>query len=120
MSESVSRTAVSFDTARSSTPGAVPRPSGKVVPDAGKISPARAASIPKLNFDKVVQQLNLASASIGRTLRFKVDVVSGHSVIQVLDRDTGELIRQIPPEKAVVTLTAKNAALGIQLLDDRV
>ncbi len=120
MLEIVINTAVSSGDARPSTPSAVPGPSGKVVPDAGKISPVQAPSSAKLNLDKVVQQLNLASVSIGRTLKFKVDVLSGVSVIQVLDRETGELIRQIPPEEAVVALTERNGALGIQLLDDLV
>ncbi len=118
MSEIVIKTVVSSDAARPSIPRAVPRPSGKVVPDAGKISPTQAASIAKLNLDEVVQQLNFGSVSIGRTLRFKVDVLTGDSVIQVLDRDTGELIRQIPPEEAVVALTQRSGAFGIQLLND--
>ncbi len=117
---SVIKPAVSSDAARPSAPSVVPGPSGNVVPDAGKISPAKAVSVAKLNVDEVVQKLNIASLSIGRTLRFKVDVLTGESIIQVLDRDTGELIRQIPPEEAVVALTTGNGASGIQLLNDRV
>ena len=118
MLESVIKIGISSDAARPSTPRAVPGPSGKVLPDAGKTSPAQAPSSAKLNLDKVVQQLNLASVTIGSTLRFKVDVLTGDSVILVLDRDTGELIRQIPPEEAVVALKTGNGTSGIQLLDD--
>ena len=41
---------------------------------------------------------------------------SGRSVIQVLDRETGEIIRQIPPEDAKVTLT-RNGFVELRLYD---
>ena len=50
--------------------------------------------------EKLARKLNLATQSIGRDLRFQVDLEKGRSVIQVLDRETGEIIRQIPPENA--------------------
>ena len=92
---------------------------GKVRPDAGKISPAKAASIRTPNLDEVVQKLDARSRSFGRALKFQVDVLRGQSVIEVLDRDTGELIRQIPPEE-MIALTKRNGLSDIQLLDDLV
>lgn len=56
------------------------------------------AADPDLN--ELTNELNVSSQAIGRDLRFKVNVESGRSVIQVLDRETGEIIRQIPPEDA--------------------
>ncbi len=53
---------------------------GKVGPDAGKISPAQQASIRALNLDAVVQKLNVRSRSLGRAVRFQVDLVSGRSL----------------------------------------
>ena len=41
---------------------------------------------------------------------------SGRSVIQVLDRDTGEVIRQIPPEKASLYVS-ESGAVAMRLLD---
>ena len=66
----------------------------------GKVLPERNANA-RPNLEKLAQQLNMASQSIGRDLRFRVDLDSGQSVIQVLDRETGEVIRQIPGEMAV-------------------
>ena len=40
------------------------------------------------------------------------------SVIQVLDRETGEVIREIPPEKARVSATG-DGGFDIRLLDSR-
>ncbi len=70
----------------------------------------------KPDLERLTQKLNLASETIGRDLRFEVDMKSGRSVIQVLDRETGEIIRQIPPEKAQVVLT-KNGFVELRLYD---
>lgn len=76
---------------------------GKAQPEAGKEPPVPAREKPDL--EALAAQLNVASQSIGRDLRFRVDMNSGRSVIQVLDRDTGEIIREIPPEKASISLS---------------
>ena len=76
---------------------------GKVQPETGKESPAR--RVQEADLQALAAKLNVASQSIGRDLRFKVDMNSGRSVIQVLDRDTGEIIREIPPEQARIRLS---------------
>ncbi len=87
---------------------------GKVQPEAGKEPPVPAREKPDL--EALAARLNVASQSIGRDLRFKVDMNSGHSVIQVLDSDTGEIIREIPPEKARISLSG-NGDLQLSLYD---
>ena len=120
MSENVIATAVSSGATRASIPSATASTSGKAVPGAGKISPAQAVSIDRQNLADVVQQLNIASKSIGRALRFQVDPQTGYSVILVLNKDTGELIRQIPPENVNASISTINGVSNIQLLDDLV
>ena len=87
---------------------------GKTTPEAGNILPVPEQSSPDM--EELASALNVASQSIGRDLRFEVDMESGRSVIQVLDRETGEVIRQIPPEKADI-YSAGNGALQLRLLD---
>lgn len=77
---------------------------GNAAPGPGKDVPAQAVKGPDL--EAIAAKLNVASQAIGRDLRFKVDMDSGQSVIQVLDRETGEIIREIPPEKAELSLSA--------------
>ncbi len=60
---------------------------------------------PQPDLEALAAELNISSQSIGRDLRFKVDMASGQSVIQVLDRETGEIIREIPPDKASIRMT---------------
>lgn len=90
---------------------------GKSSPDPGKNLPEVESVRP--NMEELAAALNLASKSIGRDLRFEVDMESGRSVISVLDRDTGELIRQIPPEKADLYLSG-NGAVQLRLYSNRV
>ncbi len=89
-------------------------PGGKVAPEDGKETPDKVQRQPDL--EELTAKLNVASQSIGRDLRFKVDMDSGNSVIQVLDRDTGEIIREIPPEKAQFSV-AGNGDMQIRLYD---
>ena len=87
---------------------------GKAEAPAGKALPAET---PKPDLARVAEQLNISARSIGRDLRFEVNLESGRSVIQVLDRETGEIIRQIPPEKVTPYLT-ENGALEVRLYDE--
>jgi uncharacterized FlaG/YvyC family protein len=68
------------------------------------------------DFERLARQLKMASQSIGRDLRFLVDMEGGRSVIQVLDRETGEIVRQIPREEAAAMLR-NGVVSGIRLFD---
>lgn len=117
MSESagniISRTGMHRILVTPPTPGKAEQ-SGKPVPADGKPLPVESEQV---DLEAVVEKLNLATQSIGRDLRFEVNLDSGHSVIQVLDRETGEIIRQIPPEKVSPT-RQENGALMVRLYDD--
>ncbi len=73
----------------------------------------------KPDIEKLAKESNIASQVIGRDLRFKVDMESGRSVIQVLDRETGEIIRQIPPENAK-TYVSDVGDVVLRLFDGRI
>jgi len=90
------------------------QPTGKSQPETGNAVPAPEKLEPDL--EALAAKLNIASQSIGRDLRFKVDMNSGQSVIQVLDRETGEIIREIPPEKAQISLSV-NGDIELRLYD---
>ena len=77
------------------------------------------AAAQKPDPERIAQELNIASRSVGRDLRFQVDLDKGVAVIQVLDRVTGEVIRQIPQEKAALIFTG-NGVMQIRLFDEMV
>lgn len=100
------------------------RPHAAARPEAGKTEPQAGKNVPvaetqKPDLEELARALNVASQSIGRDLRFEVDMESGRSVIQVLDRETGEVIRQIPPEKANISVS-QSGAVQLQLYNERI
>ena len=92
---------------------------GKQSPNSGKPLPPAVGKSSSANLEKIVEKLNRVNASIGRELRFQVAPDGGRTVIQVLDRDTGEIIRQIPPEK-VEPYVKLDGELEVRLFDDLV
>jgi flagellar protein FlaG len=68
----------------------------------GPSETARATPGPQAVSD-TVSRLNEAVQVVKRDLRFRVDDKSGRTIITVLDSETKEVIRQIPPEQ-VLTL----------------
>ena len=88
---------------------------GNLPPDAGKELPRVEAP----DVEELTAELNVPTRTIGRDLRFQVNMDTGQSVIQVLDRETGEIIRQIPPEQAK-TYVAEGGEVALRLYDDRV
>ena len=51
--------------------------------------------------DEAVQNLNDHVQTVNRELQFTVDKDSGKTVIKVIDKETHEVIRQIPGEEAL-------------------
>jgi len=56
--------------------------------------------------EKVAQQLQDFVGEMNRGLEFSVDKDSGRDVIKVIDKSSGDLVKQYPSEE-VLTLVAK-------------
>ena len=65
----------------------------------GAIAAAEFASAQPL--EQIVNKLNTQALTSNHTLRFSVDDTLGKPVISVVDKETDEVIRQIPPETAI-------------------
>jgi len=62
----------------------------------------------------VVADLNdLVSQVAGTKITFDVDAATGKSVIMVLNKDTGELIRQVPPEQLLALMAKMRQLSGL-------
>ncbi|WP_456380652.1 flagellar protein FlaG [Thiolapillus sp.] len=75
---------------------------GEELPEVGKSLPPEEEK--KTNQEKVseaVGKLNDYVQTIRRELKFSIDEKSGRTVITVLDSQTKEIIRQIPPEEVI-------------------
>ena len=64
------------------------------------------AQLTPQQLEKVAQQLQDFVGEMNRGLEFSVDKDSGRDVIKVIDKSSGDLVKQYPSEE-VLTLVAK-------------
>jgi len=69
--------------------------------------------------DKVAQQLQDFVGEMNRGLEFSVDKDSGRDVIKVIDKTSGDLVKQFPSEE-VLTLVAKLSEMVGGFIDAKV
>ena len=69
--------------------------------------------------EKVAQQLQEFMGEMSRSLQFQVDEDSGRDVIKVLDKSTGDVIKQYPSEE-VLSLVSKLSETAGLLIDQTV
>ncbi len=69
--------------------------------------------------EKMAQQLLEFMGEMNRSLQFQVDEDSGRDVIKVLDKDTGDIIKQYPSEE-VLNLVSKLSETAGLLIDHTV
>jgi flagellar protein FlaG len=102
--------------AAGNAPRAVVRPStGNDVPaDGGSVPPsmpARPEAPPPADLSRAVEALNQFLRESQRSLLFQVDEASGRTIITVVDPNSGEIVRQIPPEETLAM--ARSVSVGI-------
>lgn len=69
--------------------------------------------------EKVAQQLQDFVGEMNRGLEFSVDQDSGRDVIKVIDKNSGDLVKQFPSEE-VLTLVAKLSDMVGSFIDAKV
>ncbi|WP_456406940.1 flagellar protein FlaG [Thiolapillus sp.] len=92
------------ETPRSTQPvkGAAEVREGRKLPDDGQaLPPEKEEKLTPQKVSEAVSRLNDYVQTIRRELKFSIDEASGRTVITVLDAQTKEVIRQIPPEEVV-------------------
>ena len=69
--------------------------------------------------EKVAQQLQDFMGEMNRTLQFQVDEDSGRDVIKILDKTSGDVIKQYPSEEVLSLVSKLSESAGI-LIDQTV
>lgn len=62
---------------------------------------------------RIVSPPEINGANI--SLQFAVDVNTGEKVVKIIDKETGELIRQVPPEELLNVMQTLRALKGLLL-----
>jgi len=79
----------------------------------------KAQPLEREQLEQMAQQLQDFMGEMNRSLQFKVDEDSGRDVIKVLDKETGEVIKQYPSEE-VLSLVSKLSETAGLLIDQTV
>lgn len=82
-------------------------------PAAAGVTPASGGE----DLGRTVQQLNEMAQAVHREIRFTVDDSTGRTVINVLDAQTDELVRQIPTEEVLAIAARFKEDADIVLMD---
>ena len=77
------------------------RQEGDAVSQAKDQAVVEQAPIAAGRLDKAIETANTQGAGMSPSLRFEPDTERGIVVIKVMNRETGEVIRQLPPEAVV-------------------
>lgn len=75
--------------------------------------PASSQKMSKEEVEAIVAELNKVMEMVGTTLSFYVDKDTKKTVVKVLDAQTHEVIRQIPPEEMLKVSQRISELLGI-------
>lgn len=65
--------------------------------------------------EEIAEKMNDVASIFNASLSFSVDQPTGKRVIKVVNKDTDELIRQIPPENALKLISNMRNVMGMLL-----
>jgi flagellar protein FlaG len=80
---------------------------------------SKTAAMTPQQLEKVAQQLQDFMGEMNRSLEFLVDKDSGRDVIKVLDKSTGDLVKQYPSEEVLGIISKLSNATG-NLIDTEI
>ncbi|MBG9997802.1 flagellar protein FlaG [Pseudoalteromonas sp. NSLLW24] len=83
------------------------------------INPTEKQPLEREQLEEMAQQLQDFMGEMNRSLQFKVDEDSGRDVIKVLDKKSGEVIKQYPSEEVLSLVSKLSESAGI-LIDQTV
>ena len=79
----------------------------------------KAQPLDREQLEQMAQQLQDFMGEMNRSIQFKVDEDSGRDVIKVLDKNSGEVIKQYPSEEVLSLVSKLSESAGI-LIDQTV
>lgn len=85
----------------------------------GELEHARVERLQERTIEEVAQRIESYLRSVGRSIEFRIDSSTGRTVIMVRDKETGDLVRQIPNEE-VLRLAEMAADETIVLVNEKV
>jgi flagellar protein FlaG len=69
----------------------------------------------RADMERLVEELNAGLGSLSQRLGFQVHEGTGHIVVQIVDRDSGEVIRESPPREFLDLAARMKEMVGLFL-----
>jgi uncharacterized FlaG/YvyC family protein len=91
----------------------VQKPSPKPVPEVPKIDINRQPIISTTELEAKIVELNEAMVSRNQAVLFSTDAATGRDVVRVSNKNTGELIRQMPSVEALKAMQNIDQMMGL-------
>lgn len=107
-----SRAAFGQAQAAAGAPPSPPQAAASAAPAAQAPAPATDANFSRQTTEALVRKMNEALQGINTGLEFSVDDETGWTVVKVIDRETGDTLRQFPSEEALDIAHALGEAKG--------
>lgn len=67
----------------------------------------------QIDLEKVAEKLQEFVGNLNTSLQFSVDEESGRDIIKVLDKDSGDVVRQFPSEEVLEVIKSLSKATGV-------
>lgn len=96
-------------------PSSAPEPRNEVATEAKEREQAPAPELTADELREVVQSFEEAIVFVNRSIRFQVDESTNRLVTLIVNQDTNEVIRQIPPEEMVAIARRLREFVGLFL-----
>jgi flagellar protein FlaG len=90
-----------------------PNTAPKPVPEAVKININTNPLVSSVELETKISALNEALVSRNQAVAFNVDSATGRDVVSVINRTTGELIRQMPTIEALKSMQNMDQMMGL-------
>jgi flagellar protein FlaG len=97
------------------TPAARAADAASATPAARVLVAAAPESADPAGRDEAVDRANRLIAGVARDLRFQISGQTGKAVVQVIDKETGNLVRQIPAEEMLAIANALDRMQGLMV-----
>ncbi len=86
---------------------------GVALPEWPERETARNDQISREEIERVAEELNRALEHVNQRLSFKIHEGSERMIVYVIDRETNEVVRELPPEKFLDTIVKIREFIGI-------
>jgi flagellar protein FlaG len=90
----------------------------RIVVDRKNETPSSREEIPREEVEKVLDKLNRLMGLIDKRLEFSIHDKSHKVMVKIIDKETGEVINEIPPKKVLDMLSSITDIVGV-LVDKR-